>query len=81
LQPGFFIAQYIPALSLTRQLTFGSTHFAETFRWNEWNIEHEQNRRCIIEEIESVVNSASRGFPRKIGDDTKNKRPKAGNDR
>lgn len=39
------------------------------FRWNSWNLDHATIHGCRIEEIESVVRNAGRGFPRKIGDD------------
>jgi hypothetical protein len=34
------------------------------FRWNEWNIEHATKHGCTVEEIESVVKNAGRGWPR-----------------
>jgi len=37
------------------------------FRWNDWNREHATQHGCSIPEIESVVRSAGRGFPRKHG--------------
>jgi uncharacterized DUF497 family protein len=36
------------------------------FRWIEWNREHATKHGCTIREIESVVRSAGRGFPRKM---------------
>ena len=39
---------------------------AKLFRWIEWNVEHATKHGCSIEEIESVVQSARRRFPRKI---------------
>ena len=36
------------------------------FRWIEWNRDQAGKHRCAIEEIESVVRNAGRGFPRKI---------------
>jgi uncharacterized DUF497 family protein len=38
------------------------------FRWIEWNEEHATRHGCTIREIESVLLSASRGFPRKMDD-------------
>ena len=35
------------------------------FRWIDWNREHATGHGCTIEEIESVVRTAGRGFPRK----------------
>lgn len=35
------------------------------FRWIDWNREHATRHGCTINEIESVVQSAPRGFPRK----------------
>jgi hypothetical protein len=37
------------------------------FRWNAWNLEAVTKHLCTIEEVESVVENAGRGFPRKIG--------------
>lgn len=38
------------------------------FRWNAWNLESASKHGCTIEEVESVVRRAGRGFPRFIGD-------------
>jgi phage-related protein len=38
------------------------------FRWIDWNLDHATVHGCAIEEIESVVRTAGRGWPRKIGD-------------
>lgn len=37
----------------------------EHFRWIDWNREHATKHGCSIDEIESVVRNAGRGFPRK----------------
>jgi hypothetical protein len=39
------------------------------FRWIEWNMEQATKHGCAIEEIESVVRRAGRGFPLDIGDE------------
>jgi hypothetical protein len=39
------------------------------FRWIEWNIDHATKHGCSVLEIESIVENAGRGFPKKIGDD------------
>jgi len=39
-----------------------------TFRWNDWNLEHATKHGCTVEEIQSVVRNAGRGFPRYVGD-------------
>jgi hypothetical protein len=36
------------------------------FRWIEWNLEHATKHGCTVEEIESVVRNARRGYPRKV---------------
>jgi len=36
------------------------------FRWIEWNVEHATRHGCSIDEIESVMRSVARGFPRKL---------------
>ena len=38
------------------------------FRWNAWNLEHATKHGCTVDEIESVVRNAGRGYPRKLGD-------------
>ena len=37
----------------------------DAFRWIEWNLEHATKHGCTVAEIESVVQSAGHGFPRK----------------
>ena len=37
------------------------------FRWIDWNQEHATKHGCSIQEIESTVVGAGRGFPRKVG--------------
>jgi uncharacterized DUF497 family protein len=37
------------------------------FRWNDWNLEHATKHGVSVTESESVVRSASRPYPRKIG--------------
>jgi len=39
------------------------------FRWNDWKLDHATKHGCRIDEIESVVRNAGRGFPRRIGPD------------
>jgi hypothetical protein len=36
------------------------------FRWIAWNVEQVTKHGCTVEEIQSVVWNAGRGFPRKI---------------
>lgn len=37
------------------------------FRWNAWNLDHATRHGCTIPEIEAVVRTGGRGYPRRIG--------------
>ena len=39
------------------------------FRWTEWNVEHLERHGVDREAAEEVVRGASRGYPRRIGQD------------
>jgi uncharacterized DUF497 family protein len=39
------------------------------FRWNDWNLEHATRHGVSVAEIESVMNRAGHGWPRKAGHD------------
>jgi hypothetical protein len=36
------------------------------FRWIDWNLEQATKHGCTVDEVESVVRNAGRGFPRKM---------------
>jgi hypothetical protein len=56
--PGFHFAA-------ARTLLYSYVVAPTQFRWIEWNRDHAMKHGCSIHEIESVVRSAGRGFPRK----------------